>query len=102
MKLLQACPWPGNVRELENVIERAVILSRGPELDLGELPPEIAPTPRSLRSSTLAEIEREHIVRVLEATDWHISGEEGAARILGMKRTTLQGRMRKLGIRREA
>jgi len=102
MKLLLACPWPGNIRELENVIERAVIVSRGPELDLGEWPPGAATIPRSLRTSTLAELEREHILRVLKATGWHVSGEKGAARILGIKRTTLQGKMKKLGIQRKA
>src|SRR5262245_9137484 len=100
--------WPGNVRELENVIERAVILSRGPELEvpLGELGviPEAAPAPlkppTASTSSTLQAVERDHILQVLEETKWLVAGPAGAAARLGMKRTTLQAKMRKLGISR--
>jgi formate hydrogenlyase transcriptional activator len=104
--------WPGNVRELENVVERAVILSRGPELEIpiGEmkLPPEpLAPQPvapvkkeKEPNASSLESVERDHILRVLEETRWVVAGPAGAAARLGMKRTTLQAKMRKLGISR--
>ena len=89
--------WPGNVRELENLIERAVILSPGPELCLpvAELkqPSEVPP------SVTLQAAEREHIVRVLRETNGVVGGPRGAAAQLGLKRTTLQSKMWKLGIR---
>jgi formate hydrogenlyase transcriptional activator len=96
--------WPGNVRELENFIERAVILSRGPELEipLSEFKQQTkaasADFPNS--HSTLEEAEREHILRALSETSWVIGGSAGAAARLGMKRTTLQSLMRKLGIAR--
>src|SRR5262245_46767373 len=102
--------WPGNVRELENVVERAVILSQGPELEipLGEL--KMTPTPKpapigpvvAAAASTLESVEREHILRVLEETRWVIAGPGGAAARLGMQRTTLQAKMRKLGISRRS
>jgi len=92
--------WPGNVRELENLIERAVILSRGPTLHV-PLPDERnageAPAASPL---TLEAAEREHILRTLRDTEWVIAGPGGAAARLGMKRTTLQSRMAKLGIAR--
>jgi formate hydrogenlyase transcriptional activator len=103
MNALANWHWPGNVRELENFIERSVILSEGPTLGapLAELdPPANPPTP--LRSNvTLENIEREHILRVLRETGGVIAGVRGAAAQLGMKRTTLQSRMQKLGITRE-
>ena len=97
MEALARWPWPGNVRELENLMERAVILTRGSVLQvpLGELRPNgemLGPV------STLAAAEREHILRVLRETNWVIGGPQGAATRLGMKRTTLQSKMRKLGI----
>jgi formate hydrogenlyase transcriptional activator len=96
--------WPGNVRELENFIERAVILSRGTELQLPltELRQRTQTVTATVRSSlaTLEHAEREHIVRALTETAWVIGGPAGAAARLGMKRTTLQSRMRKLGISR--
>ncbi|MES1261727.1 MAG: sigma 54-interacting transcriptional regulator [Acidobacteriota bacterium] len=87
--------WPGNIRELQNVIERAVILSRGSvlEVPLSELTPVA-------RDATLAGTEREYILRVLRETNWVVSGENGAASRLGLNRSTLQSRMRKLGINR--
>jgi len=92
--------WPGNVRELENLIERAVILSPGTVLrvPLAELKP--LHDGRGAGLSTLAEAEREHILRALEESAWVLSGSHGAAARLGMKRTTLQSRMQKLGITR--
>jgi len=101
MVALQAYPWPGNVRELEHVIERAVILSQGPQLALGDWLPTPGATPHPSRLPTLAELEREHIIEVLERSGWQVSGERGAARLLGMKRTTLESRMKKLGITRQ-
>ena len=96
--------WPGNVRELENFIERAVILSRGTELQLplAELKQRTkAPVTASSNGlETLEHAEREHIVRALGESRWVIGGPRGAAARLGMKRTTLQSRMRKLGIDR--
>lgn len=77
-----------------------MILSAGPQLRLDDWLPTPAAAPPQLRISTLEELEREHIVRVLDLTGGRISGEAGAAVILGVKRTTLQGRMLKLGIRR--
>ncbi len=92
--------WPGNIRELENLIERAVILSRGAALEvpLAELR-EPADTATSA-SETLESAEREHILRILRDTGWVLAGPRGAAERLGIKRTTLQARMSKLGIKR--
>ena len=100
MQALQSWTWPGNVRELENFIERSVILSQGPTLSvpLAELRAEHH-TPQ--QDSTLESLEREHILRVLRETGGVIAGLHGAAARLGMKRTTLQSRMQKLGISRE-
>ena len=102
MEALLRWPWPGNVRELENLVERAVILSAGPVLQvpLGELR-AARDLEASGRLETLEEAEREHILRALRATGWTVGGPRGAAARLGMKRTTLQSRMRKLGIGRE-
>jgi formate hydrogenlyase transcriptional activator len=96
--------WPGNIRELQNVIERAVILSSGPVLrvPLSELKPRAgndkASRSRSDTSDTLKEAEPKHVLSVLEETHWVLSGPGGAAARLGMKRSTLQYRMGKLGI----
>jgi formate hydrogenlyase transcriptional activator len=104
MKALVDYHWPGNVRELENFIERSVILSRGPELEvpLSEFKRQTKTTLADLRSrlSTLEEAEREHILNALRETKWILGGPAGAAYKLGMKRTTLQSKMRKLGIAR--
>jgi formate hydrogenlyase transcriptional activator len=116
MDALSSYSWPGNIRELENLLERAVLLSPGKELrvPLSEIKSSAGnstagadlssslTSPASLTSSisTLEEAERQHILRALKHTQWRIAGPKGAATILGMKRTTLQARMRKLGIRR--
>jgi len=98
---LTAYSWPGNIRELQNVIERAVILSPPGHLALGDVlataPAEVSP---KNAAHTLEEVERQHIVAVLESTGWRVSGERGAATILGLKRTTLEARMKRLGIHR--
>lgn len=93
--------WPGNVRELENIIERAVIISRGDTLELGDWIPAKNKLYSHPKSETLAEIEKDHINNVLELTGWRVSGEKGAAKILGLKPTTLEARMKKLGIERK-
>jgi PAS domain S-box-containing protein len=99
MNTFQKYPWPGNVRELENVIERAVISSSGPKLRLAD---DLNPPPQDLSTplKTLETVEFDHIVRVLEHTDWKVSGKDGAAGVLGLKRGTLRARMQKLGIRK--
>jgi len=99
---LGAYPWPGNVRELQNVIERAVILSSKGRLELGDLAPQTGSGVPKLHGRNLEDVEREHIVAVLEETGWRVSGERGAATILGLKRTTLEARMKKLGIVRRS
>jgi len=116
LDLLEAYPWPGNVRELQNLVERSVILCESEwfSVDASWLPrsagqrtPAFAsaaePLNRDARApaqsgATLAEIQREAIVRALEARNWVIGGPRGAAELLGLKRTTLQARMHKLGI----
>ena len=92
--------WPGNVRELQNVIERAVILSRKGELELDDSLAGPVGKTSTKSTQTLEDIEREHILSVLESVGWRVSGERGAAKILGLKRTTLEARMNKLGISR--
>jgi len=101
MNALVRYHWPGNIRELQNLVERAVILSTGailkvPLNDLQALP---APAP-GRKIETMEEAERRHILEALNASDWVISGPNGAATALGLKRSTLQARMDKLGIRR--
>ena len=101
MASLMNYSWPGNVRELENIIERAVIASRGPTLPLTDiLEPAGFQAVGSPQEKTLAKIERDHMLRVLEECYWRIEGRNGAAKILGLNPNTLRGRMRKLGIRR--
>jgi formate hydrogenlyase transcriptional activator len=118
MDALSNYSWPGNIRELENLLERAVILSPGKELrvplselksatlaaagaDSSSTSTSLTFSPSAASSiSTLEEAERQHILRALKQTQWRIAGPKGAALLLGMKRTTLQARMRKLRIRR--
>ena len=108
MEALQAYSWPGNVRELENIVERAVILSRGTQLEPGDWLPKTTISASADASSsgatpipTLEDKEREHITEVLELTGWRVRGEKGAAEVLGMKPTTLEARMKKLNIQRQ-
>jgi formate hydrogenlyase transcriptional activator len=118
MESLVGYSWPGNIRELQNVIERAVILSPGPALHVSTAdlkvprresmisnhrsPPGNGQVPSEAQTlaspSTLADAEREHILRALRDTDWVLGGPNGAATRLAMKRTTLQSKMKKLGI----
>ncbi len=101
MEALQRYPWAGNVRELRNVIERAVITSTGANL---HLTPQAAPVSPVANAKTmmLDDVERRHILDVLELTGWRVRGGNGAAEILGLKPSTLESRMVKLGIRRRS
>jgi hypothetical protein len=106
MRRLRDYAWPGNVRELENVIERAVILSAGPDLDIAaEVLPASAPAPAAVEvavaepvpaTGTLEQVERGHILATLKKTNWRIDGPNGAARILDLNPSTLRSRMQKL------
>ena len=109
MDLLVDYSWPGNIRELQNVIERGVVLSKSPVLKLGaDLLPietshnvaddEVAEKPES--AATLADVQRRHILRVLDQTDWLVSGPKGAGEILKVHPNTLHSIMKRLGIRR--
>jgi formate hydrogenlyase transcriptional activator len=100
MEALTRYRWPGNIRELQNLIERSVILSPGPVLrvPLGDLPVAAAAVQQHGKAQTLAEAERRHIVATLTDTKWVVAGAHGAATRLGMNRSTLQFRMKKLGI----
>jgi formate hydrogenlyase transcriptional activator len=101
MRALAAYSWPGNVRELEHLIERAVILSPGPELKLPPFEVDFGKQTNAPGSPALEEVERKHILGVLRASGGRIAGPGGAAEQLGMNRTTLNSRMRKLGISRK-
>ena len=100
MNALASWEWPGNVRELENFIERSVILSQGPILRVPLVELNLA-TEDSHSDSTLESLQRENIIRVLRETGGVLGGPRGAAARLGLKRTTLQYKMQKLGIARE-
>jgi PAS domain S-box-containing protein len=96
MESLQRYSWPGNVRELRNVIERAVILSDGRTLNVSMPDDDASVTTRS----TMDEVQRDHILQIMEQTGWRVRGAGGAAEILDMKPTTLENRMKRLGIER--
>ena len=105
MERLTAYDWPGNVRELENVIEHAMILSPGPILEVEEfsrphVQPHVQPHVAPAGSSIMEDIDREHIVRILNECKWRVKGAGGAAGRLGLKPSTLYSRMKKLGIQR--
>ena len=98
LKALQEYHWPGNVRELENVIERAVITSQGPSLQVRDRFDNLPHTDQDNKS--LADVERNHILKVLQETGWRIEGPKGAAVRLDLNPSTLRARMRKYGLRR--
>ena len=100
MAAFESYSWPGNVRELENVIQRAIILSSGRALDLRDAWVPCTDTHTSNGGTTLVEVERRHILHVLESCRWRIEGSDGAARMLALKASTLRSRMGKLGITR--
>jgi len=99
MDALQRAPWPGNVRELRNVVEHGAIVTTGDTL---VVPMLAEGRPTAALPQTLADVERAHILRVLERTGWRIKGPKGAAAALGINYGTLYGRMKKLGIRRQS
>jgi len=100
MKALMDYHWPGNIRELENIIERALIISGGNQLELGDWFLQGDCKQESKAITTLREHESAHILKALERTSWRVSGPNGAAKLLGLKPTTLEARMKKLGITR--
>ena len=97
MDSLMRYAWPGNIRELQNLIERAVILTNG---DVLQMPPLPSCIPIRTEPMTLVEAERDHILRVLEESNWVVGGKSGAAARLGVARTTLMSKMRKRGLSR--
>ena len=98
MHAVSGYSWPGNVRELRNAVERAMITATGPTLTLSV--PGAAPRPSRPAGQTLRDIERAHVLAVLQQTGWRIRGAHGAATILGVPPTTLENRLKKLGISR--
>jgi PAS domain S-box-containing protein len=96
--------WPGNIRELENIVERALILSQGDTLSYGDWVPSAKQIteeqPEKTSSLVMSDVEKEHIISILNKTNWKVSGDKGAAKILGLNATTLESRMKKLGIER--
>jgi transcriptional regulator with GAF, ATPase, and Fis domain len=101
-RALQQYDWPGNIRELENVIQRAIILSSDGMISMNDISLSAAKPATASVGTTLEEIERSHIQRMLSTTLWRIEGKRGAAELLGLKPSTLRSRLRKLGIRRGA
>jgi transcriptional regulator with GAF, ATPase, and Fis domain len=98
LEALQRHHWPGNVRGLRNLIEHAMIVSPGTTLEVRT--PTFAGALGFNEGRSLHEVERRHIIRVLQETGWRVAGKAGAAELLGLKPTTLESRMKKLGIRR--
>ncbi|MES1215048.1 MAG: sigma 54-interacting transcriptional regulator, partial [Bacteroidota bacterium] len=97
--------WPGNIRELENLVERAMIISPGNKLEFGDwLPISHTSIDSNGKTSlqTLEDVEKDHIIEILKKVNWKVSGEKGAAKILGLNPTTLEARMKKLGIKRDS
>jgi PAS domain S-box-containing protein len=100
LSTLENYNWPGNIRELENIIERSVILCLGPQFEIGNWFHGESQTEEEKQHRTLTEVERAHILKVLDSTHWRVSGPSGAAQILGINPQTLVSRMKKLGIQR--
>ena len=100
MDILLSYSWPGNIRELENVVERAVILTQSNVINVDESILGLESATQTTGSKALGDIERKHILSVLEETDWIIDGKRGAASVLGMNSSTLRSRMKKLCIRK--
>ncbi|MBI1815422.1 MAG: sigma 54-interacting transcriptional regulator [Deltaproteobacteria bacterium] len=113
MEQLMAYDWPGNVRELQNIIERSMVLTSGPMLELGpdfvvaapsdqrsapQSPAAIAPDPKTSELRSLDEVGKQHILSILERCSWVIEGPNGAARLLGLQPSTLRSRLKKLGL----
>ena len=101
MDALQIYDWPGNVRELENIIERLTVISNGDLLEIDEWHMDNVTSHHTSRVSTLKELEIEYITKTLELTGWRVRGRNGAAKVLGIKPTTLESKMIKLGIVRK-
>jgi formate hydrogenlyase transcriptional activator len=101
LKQMERYHWPGNIRELQNVLERAAIMSTGPIVQVG-LPAAICHSARLPDADALEQVDRAHILSILDRTNWVVAGPDGAAALLGMKRTTLNFRMKKLGIKRRS
>jgi PAS domain S-box-containing protein len=100
MDTLQSYHWPGNVRELENIIERALVISQGTKLELGDWFSRLESEDNQKYILSMQDLERKHILKVLDLTSWRVSGKGGAAEILDLKPTTLEARMKKMGIER--
>jgi transcriptional regulator with GAF, ATPase, and Fis domain len=100
MNTLQSYHWPGNVRELENIIERALVISQGTKLELGDWFSRLKSEDNQNHILSIQDLERNHVLKVLDLTSWRVSGKGGAAEILDLKPTTLEARMKKLGITR--
>ena len=100
IQTLQLYDFPGNIRELENFIERAIILSKNGKLLIGDWLPKSYQKRKSDAVMSLEAVQKEHIIQVLQMTNWRISGDKGAARMLNIKPTTLESRMKKLNISR--
>jgi DNA-binding NtrC family response regulator len=100
MERLTKYSWPGNIRELENVIERATILAKGPVLQIDDVLLHGNSVPLLPVADSLEEVERAHILRVLQDMSWVIEGKQGAAARLGLHPNTLRSRMQKLGIKK--
>ena len=104
MKKLLDYHWPGNIRELENTIQRNVVLAKGPVIESLEIPASkkiVGSIGNENRFKTMIEMERDHILSVLESCNWKISGKGGAAEILDVNVNTLNSRIKKLGIEKE-
>jgi formate hydrogenlyase transcriptional activator len=100
MDRLMKYSWPGNIRELENVMERATILAKGPMLQINEVMLQGNSAPLLPVADSLEEVERGHILRILQDMNWVIEGKQGAATRLGLHPNTLRSRMQKLGIKK--